>query len=55
MVACDDMKRARLPMFVLLVTAALAQSPAQSQGQRPAMAVTPNTDLYYKLPPDAIP
>ena len=41
-------------MFVLLVTAALAQSPAQSQGQRPAMAETPNTDLYYKLAPDAI-
>ena len=31
------------------------QSPAQSLGQRPAMAETPNTDLYYKLAPDAIP
>ena len=55
MVASEAMKRTLSPMFVLLATAALAQPPAQSQGQRPAMAETPNTDIHYKLAPDAIP
>jgi len=44
MVASDAMKRNLLPMFMLLATAALAQTPNP-----------PNTDLYYKLAPDAIP
>jgi hypothetical protein len=56
MVASDDMKHALSPMFVLLATVALAQPPnPPAQGQRPVMAETPNTDLYYKLAPDAIP
>jgi len=56
MVASDDMKRAFSPMFALLAIAAVAQTPnPPAQGQRPAMAETPNTDLYYKLAPDAIP
>ena len=43
-------------MFALLAIAAFAQTPnPPAQGQRPAMAETPNTDLYYKLAPDAIP
>src|SRR5712692_919450 len=50
------------PMLALLTTAAFAQTatqgttnpPAQRQGQRPAMAETPNTDIYYRLAPDAI-
>jgi len=65
MVASDAMKRDLSLIYTLLATAALAQTPppatnppAQSptprQGQRPAMAETPNTDIYYKLAPDAI-
>jgi len=46
-------------MFALLATAVLAQTPAQTPAQnptpRPAMAETPNTDIYYKLAVDAIP
>jgi hypothetical protein len=50
-------------MLALLTTASFAQTPApgttnppaQPRSQRPAMAETPNTDLYYKLAPDAIP
>src|ERR1039458_7634385 len=45
MVASEAMKRTLSPIFVLLATAALAQTPAE----------TPNTDIYYKLAPDAIP
>ena len=55
MVASEAMKRTLSPMFVLLATAALAQTPPPVQGHRPAMAETPNTDIYYKLAPDAIP
>jgi len=56
-------------MLVLIATAALARTPVQgttpsgtqpgsqtataSTGQHPAMAETPNTDLYYRLAPDA--
>src|SRR5437764_6864597 len=49
------MKRALI--FALLTTAAFAQAPAgRAAGQqRPAMAETPNTDIYYKLAPDAVP
>src|SRR5438552_14836295 len=49
------MKRALI--FALLTTAAFAQAPAgRAAGQqRPAMAETPNTDVYYKLAPDALP
>ena len=47
----------------LLTAVTLAQTPPATtnqtappqQGQRPAMAPTPDTDLYYKLAPDAIP
>src|SRR5438105_14590115 len=48
------MKRALI--FALLTTAAFAQAPAgRAAGQqRPAMAETPNTDIYYKLAPDAV-
>src|SRR5260221_9424375 len=57
------MKRDFTAMLVLLTTAAFAQPPtpsatnppAQRQGQRPAMAETPNTDIYYKLAVDALP
>jgi enterochelin esterase-like enzyme len=62
MVASNAMKRALYPMLLLLATSALAQSPnpqaqspAQNQGQHPPMAESPNTDLYYKLAPDATP
>src|SRR5580704_285635 len=59
MVACEAMKHNFVAMFVLLATAALGQNsnpPSTSPpAQRPAMAETPNTDLYYKLAPDAIP
>src|SRR5580704_17030723 len=55
MVAGETMKRTLSPMFALLATATLAQTPPQGQGQRPAMAETPNTDIYYKLAVDAIP
>lgn len=57
-------------MLVLLATAALARTPIQgttppgtqggsqaattSGGQHPAMAETPNTDIYYRLAPDAL-
>jgi len=57
-------------MLVLLATAALARTPIQgttpsgtqpgsqtataSTGQHPAMAETPNTDIYYRLAPDAL-
>jgi enterochelin esterase-like enzyme len=57
-------------MLALLTTAAFAQTAIQgttqprtppgsqtataSQGQRPAMAETPNTDIYYRLAPDAL-
>ncbi|MEO7142561.1 MAG: esterase family protein, partial [Bryobacteraceae bacterium] len=34
---------------------AFAQAPAQSRSRRPAMAATPNTDLYYRLAIDATP
>jgi enterochelin esterase-like enzyme len=66
-VASEAMKLALSPILLLLATAALAQtpnpapatpppqSPGQSQPQRPPLAETPNTDLYYKLAPDAIP
>src|SRR5260370_4320558 len=55
--------RLNLPaLSALLATAAFSQTPApatstppQRQGQRPAMAETPNTDLYYQLAPDASP
>src|SRR4051812_9921195 len=53
MLAAEAMKRNLFAMFALLTTAALAQGPAAAQ--RPAMAETPDTDLYYKLAPDAIP
>jgi enterochelin esterase family protein len=43
----------------MLAATALAQTPtppaANPQPQRPAMAETPNTDIYYKLAVDAIP
>src|ERR1700691_4284657 len=55
MVASEAMKRTLSPMLVLLASAASAQSQAQSKAQRPPMAETPNTDIYYKLAPDAIP
>src|SRR5260370_39442149 len=43
-------------MFVLLTTTTtFAQTPAAPQAPRPAMAATPNTDIYYKLAPDALP
>src|SRR5579863_6973238 len=63
------MIRSLLSMLVLIATAALARTPVQgttpsgtqpgsqtataSTGQHPAMAETPNTDLYYRLAPDA--
>ena len=49
------MKRILSPMFVLLAAAAVTQTPPQAQGQRSPMAETPNTDIYYKVAPDAIP
>ncbi len=55
MVAGETMKRTISPIFALLAAAALAQTPPPGQGQRPAMAETPNTDIYYKLAVDAIP
>ena len=53
MLAAEAMKHNLFAMFALLITAAFAQRPAAAQ--RRAMAETPNTDLYYKLAPDAIP
>src|SRR5579863_10743718 len=63
------MIRSLLSMLVLIATAALARTPVQgttpsgtqpgsqtataSTGQHPAMAETPNTDLYYRLAPEA--
>jgi len=52
-----------LAISVLIATAAFSQTPpvptsatpAPQQAPRPAPAPTPNTDLYYKLAPDAIP
>jgi hypothetical protein len=55
MVASEAMKRILSPMFVLLAAAAVTQTPPQAQGQRSPMAETPNTDIYYKVAPDAIP
>ncbi len=53
------MKRTLPAMFALLSAAVIAQSPNAAPinppPQRPAMAETPNTDLYYKLAVDAIP
>ena len=43
-------------MFGLLaIGRARTDSGPPAQSHRPAMAETPNTDLYYKLAPDAIP
>src|SRR4051794_32458803 len=52
MLAAEGMKRNLTTMFVLLATAISAQTPppattTPTQGQRPAMAATPNTDIYY--------
>src|SRR5438094_523302 len=64
MLSGESMKRDLLiTTFALFATASFAQTPAspsaqpagQRQGQRPAMADTPNTDIYYRLAPDAIP
>ena len=44
--------------LVLCAAAALAQTPAAPSGPKPPrvpMAETPNTDIYYKLSPDAVP
>ncbi|MGH9627958.1 MAG: hypothetical protein ACRD7E_06410, partial [Bryobacteraceae bacterium] len=62
------MKRNLSAMFALLASAAFGQTPAvpaanpaaeqtpaPRQSRRPPMAETPNTDLHYKLAPDAIP
>jgi enterochelin esterase family protein len=49
------MKRTLFSIYPLLAAAALAQTPAPNQPQRPAMAETPNTDTHYKLAVDAIP
>src|SRR5260370_28083365 len=49
------MIRALSSIFALLTTAAFGQTATQPQTQRPAMAETPNTDIYYKLAPDALP
>ena len=51
MVASKAMKRTLPPLFVLLATAALAQTPAFAQTPAP----TANTDIYYRLAPDAVP
>jgi len=45
--------------LALLTTAAFAQTPGTSQpsaqpSQHPPMAETPNTDIYYRLAPDAL-
>ncbi|MBK5290271.1 MAG: esterase family protein [Acidobacteriia bacterium] len=52
------MKRNLAVTLILLTNAAFAQTPAAAAvtppRQRPAMAQGPNTDLYYKLAPDAI-
>ena len=46
------MKYDLFPLSMVLATAALAQTPAPN---RPAMAETPNTDIFYRLAVDAIP
>ena len=58
MLAAEAMKRDFSMMLALLTSAAFAQTTAPTtaapQRQRPAMAEIPNTDLYYKLAPDAM-
>lgn len=49
MVASEAMRRTLPLQLMLLATAAFAQKPG------PAMAETPNTDIYYKLAVDAMP
>ncbi|HXJ96589.1 MAG TPA: alpha/beta hydrolase-fold protein [Terriglobia bacterium] len=61
------MMRFLVSMIALLTGTAFAQTATQGattpaspaatagQGQRPAMAETPNTDIYYRLAPDALP
>ena len=61
------MTRSLFSKFALLTAAAFAQvsiqgttqpasqTPIASQGQRPAVAETTNTDIYYRLAPDALP
>src|SRR3954447_4323876 len=63
--ACDMLARVRMKHKALLIcailtTPLLAQAPpatttTEPPRQRPAMAETPNTDLYYKLAADAYP
>jgi len=48
MVASEAMKRTFSPMFALLATAALAQTPPPVQRQRSPMAETPNTDILLQ-------
>src|SRR5881394_1627354 len=54
------MKLRLAAVSVFLLTAALSQTPPATtapparQAQRPAMAETPDTNLHYKLAPDAI-
>ncbi len=67
MLAVKAMRRFIPATFVLLAWPALsqtpppatqnpaAQTPSPRQGQRPAMAETPNTDMHYKLAVDALP
>ncbi len=63
MLAVKAMKRSFFAMLVLLTASAFSQTPpptvqtpaGQRQGQRPAMAETPNTDVHYKLAVDALP
>ncbi len=52
MLSLNAMLRNLCSMFALLTIAAFAQTTPPAQ--RPAMAATPNTDLYYKLAPDAL-
>jgi hypothetical protein len=59
------MIRRRSTILALAAGSLLAQVPSpgpnppqgasRAPGQRPAMAPTPNTDIHYKLAPDAIP
>src|SRR5215212_8523356 len=54
------MKRSLSTMFLLVAAAAFSQTPVPSSApaaprQRPAAPETPNTDLHYKLAPDAVP
>ena len=52
------MKKSHYAMLALAAASALGQTPAanpaQTPGRRPAMAQGPNTDIHYKLAPDAI-